>query len=234
MKRICESLAFVTALAPKSVSASTDTTSGYVDASGADEVCFILSAGALGAGKSLTATLMAAGDAEGSGAAAVGEAVTFTDAVGTEPQFTLLGVGGGEYAAVRGEVAVAKAAKETIEPGRKVFLIRQGDGGFSWFLFNQQLCPALVYGEGGATYGEPALVEGMAYGAPYTEEEFSALLKAEQVDLLLVSRVDDIFEESYAGLFTDGLAAAKAGPALYEKGEAGWTPAASLAGEVTG
>ena len=155
-------------------------------------------------------------------------------AVGTEPQFTLLGVGGGEYAAVRGEVAVAKAAKEAIEPGRKVFLIRQGDEGFSWFLFNQQLCPALVYGEGGATYGEPALVEGMAYGAPYTKEEFAALLEKEQVDLLLVSRVDDIFEESYAGLFTDGLAAAKAGPALDEKGEAGWTPAASLAGEVTG
>lgn len=155
-------------------------------------------------------------------------------AVGAEPQFTLLGVGGGEYAAVRGEVAVAKAAKETIEPGRKVFLIRQGDEGFSWFLFNQQLCPALVYGEGGATYGEPALVEGMAYGAPYTKEEFASLLEKEQVDLLLVSRVDDIFEESYAGLFTDGLAAAKAGPALYEKGEAGWTPAASLAGEVTG
>lgn len=155
-------------------------------------------------------------------------------AVGTEPQFTLLGVGGGEYAAVRGEVAVAKAAKEAIEPGRKVFLIRQGDEGFSWFLFNQQLCPALVYGEGGATYGEPALVEGMAYGAPYTKEEFAALLEKEQVDLLLVSRVDDIFEESYADLFTDGLAAAKASPALYEKGEAGWTPAASLAGEVTG
>ena len=143
-------------------------------------------------------------------------------------------MGGGEYAAVRGEVAVAKAAKEAIEPGRKVFLIRQGDEGFSWFLFNQQLCPALVYGEGGATYGEPALVEGMAYGAPYTKEEFAALLEKEQVDLLLVSRVDDIFEESYADLFTDGLAAAKAGPALYEKGEAGWTPAASLAGEVTG
>ena len=155
-------------------------------------------------------------------------------AVGTEPQFTLLGVGGGEYASVRGEVAVAKAAKEAIEAGGKVFLIRQGDEGFSWFLFNQQLCPALVYGEGGATYGEPALVEGMAYGAPYTKEEFAALLEKEQVDLLLVSRVDDIFEESYADLFTDGLAAAKAGPALYEKGEAGWTPAASLAGEVTG
>lgn len=169
-------------------------------------------------------------------AAALAAGVVFAAALamGTEPQFTLLGVGGGEYASVRGEVAVAKAAKEAIEPGRKVFLIRQGDEGFSWFLFNQQLCPALVYGEGGATYGEPALVEGMAYGAPYTKEEFAALLEKEQVDLLLVSRADDIFEESYADLFTDGLAAAKAGPALYEKGEAGWMPAASLAGEVTG
>ncbi|HJB68553.1 MAG TPA: hypothetical protein H9770_06895 [Candidatus Fournierella excrementigallinarum] len=167
-------------------------------------------------------------------ALAVGAAFAAALAAGTEPQFTLLGVGGGEYAPVRQELAVAKAAKAAIRPGQKVFLIHQGDEGFSWFLFNQQLCPALVYGEGGATYGEPALVEGMPYSAPYTEEEFSALLKAEQVDLLLVSRVNGIFEESYAALFTDGLAAAKQGPALYEKSEAGWTPAASLAGEVTG
>lgn len=155
-------------------------------------------------------------------------------AVGVEPQFTLLGVGGGEYAAVRGELAVAKAAKEAIEPGQKAFLIRQGDEGFSWFLFNQQLCPALVYGAGGATYGAPALVEGMAYSAPYTAEEFAALLEEEQVDCLVVAAIDDIFEESYAALFADGLAAAKGGPALYEKSEAGWAPAASLNGEVTG
>lgn len=165
-------------------------------------------------------------------AAALGAGAVFAAAlaVGAEPQFTLLGVSGGEYTSVRGEVAVAKAAKETIQPGQKVFLIRQGDEGFSWFLFNQQLAPALVYGEGGATYGEPALVEGMAYGAPYTAEEFAALLEKEQVDVLLVSQVDDIFEASYASLFADGLAEAKEGPTLYEKGEAGWTPA----GEVTG
>ena len=151
-------------------------------------------------------------------------------AVGAEPQFTLLGVSGGEYTAVRQELAVAKAAKTAVQPGQKVFLIRQGDEGFSWFLFNQQLAPALVYGAGGATYGEPALVEGMAYGAPYTAEEFAALLEKERVDVLLVSQVDDIFEASYASLFADGLAEAKEGPTLYEKGEAGWTPA----GEVTG
>lgn len=169
-------------------------------------------------------------------AAALAAGVVFAAAlaVGVEPQFTLLGVGGGEYAAVRGELAVAKAAKEAVPPGKKVFLIRQGDEGFSWFLFNQQLCPALVYGAGGATYGEPALVEGMAYSAPYTAEEFAALLENERVDCLVVAAIDHIFEESYAALFADGLAAAKEGPTLYEKGEAGWTPAASLAGEVTG
>lgn len=167
-------------------------------------------------------------------ALAVGAVFAAALAAGVEPQFTLLGAGGGEWAAVRSEVAVAKAAKEAVGPEEKVFLIRQGDQGFSWFLFNQQLCPALVYGEGGATFGEPALVEGMAYGAPYTAAELAAMLDKEQVDCLLVAAIDDIFEESYAGLFADGLAAAKEGPTLYEKGEGGWTPAVSLAGEVTG
>lgn len=60
------------------------------------------------------------------------------------------------------------------------------------------------------------------------------MLDKEQVDCLLVAAIDDIFEQSYAGLFADGLAAAKEGPTLYEKGEGGWTPAVSLAGEVTG
>lgn len=90
MERICEHLAFVTILAPQSVAASTDTTSGYVDVSGADEAAFLLSTAALGAGKGVTVTLLAASDAEGSDAAAVGEAVTLTDAVGTEPQTAVI------------------------------------------------------------------------------------------------------------------------------------------------
>ena len=86
MRRIVEALDIQTAMAPASVSASTDTTSGYVDASGAEEIDFIISTAALGAGKALTVTLMGANDGEGDGAAAIGDAVTFTDAVGTEPQ----------------------------------------------------------------------------------------------------------------------------------------------------
>ena len=86
MERICEHLAFVTILAPKSVAASTDTTSGYVDVSGADEAAFLLSTAALGAGKGVTATLLTATDASGSNAEEVGEALEFTDAAGTEAQ----------------------------------------------------------------------------------------------------------------------------------------------------
>lgn len=86
MERIVETLAIKTVLAPQSVSASTDTTTGYVDASGADEVDIIISTAALGAGKGVTATLLTATDASGSNAEEVGEALEFTDAAGTEAQ----------------------------------------------------------------------------------------------------------------------------------------------------
>ena len=62
MKRIFEKLAFANVFAPQSVEASTEKTTGYVDASGTEEVAFLISAAALGKGKSLTVTLM--GDAQ--------------------------------------------------------------------------------------------------------------------------------------------------------------------------
>ena len=54
MKRIFEKLAFANVFAPQSVEASTEKTTGYVDASGTEEVAFLISAAALGKGKSLT------------------------------------------------------------------------------------------------------------------------------------------------------------------------------------
>ena len=56
MKRIFEKLAFANVFAPQSVEASTEKTTGYVDASGTEEVAFLISAAALGKGKSLTVT----------------------------------------------------------------------------------------------------------------------------------------------------------------------------------
>ena len=48
MKRIFEKLAFANVFAPQSVAASTEKTTGYVDASGTEEVAFLISAAALG------------------------------------------------------------------------------------------------------------------------------------------------------------------------------------------
>lgn len=104
MKRINEELVFSPVLAPQSVNASTETTSGYVDASGADEIAFVVSCAALGAGKSLTVTLVAAGDDEGTDAEELGEAV-FTDAVGTEPQTAVISY---QVSALHGRYAAVK------------------------------------------------------------------------------------------------------------------------------
>lgn len=127
MKRICEALAFQTVLAPASVSASTETTSSYVDVSGADEVEFVVSAAPLGAGKSLTVKLVTASDSGGSGAEEIGEA-TFTDAEGTAPQAAVVSYKvspeHGRYAAVKFQhdgaaaviCSVAAAARQIYRP----------------------------------------------------------------------------------------------------------------------
>lgn len=104
MKRMNEALAFQNILAPQSVSASTDTTSAYVDVSGVDEVVFLLSAAALGAGKSLTVSLMAGSDSAGSDAQEIGKAV-FTDSVGTEPQVAVVSY---RVSALRGRYVAVK------------------------------------------------------------------------------------------------------------------------------
>lgn len=163
-----------------------------------------------------------------------GAAFALVFAVQTEPQFTIPGVSEGEYAAVRAERAVANAAAQQISSGERVFLIRQGDEGFYWFLYNQTLRPLdLVYGEGGATYGDPALTDAGddPYFAPYTAEEFAAMVDEEDITWLLVARVDETFTASYGDLFTDDLAAAQQGPALYRVTAEGYAPAGALTGE---
>lgn len=169
------------------------------------------------------------------GALVTGAGLALVFGVQAEPQFTLLGVQDGEFAAVRAERSVAEAAAASIQPGERVFLIRQGDEGFYWFLYNQTLRPLdLVYGEGGATYGDPALTgeETDAYFAPYTAAEFSVMLEEEEVTWLLVAKADEGFVDSYHTLFTDDLAAAESGPVLYKVTPEGFVPAVSLAKEA--
>ena len=56
-------------------------------------------------------------------------------------------------------------------------------------------------------------VEGY-YFHPYTEAAFAALVESTGCEYLYLDKVDDLFRESYGGLFSDGLAAAEQGETL--------------------
>ena len=90
MRRILEQLAFANVFAPQSVTNGEDKTTSFVDASGATEVLFALSTAALGANKTVTVTLMGSAESNGGSPEAIGEAVVFTDKVGTAPQTVLV------------------------------------------------------------------------------------------------------------------------------------------------
>lgn len=90
MKRIFEELAFANVFAPQSVAASTDKTTSFVDTSGAGEVAFLVSTAALGKSKTLTVTLMGSDQDSGGSAKEIGQAVVFTDSVGTAPQMAVV------------------------------------------------------------------------------------------------------------------------------------------------
>lgn len=168
-------------------------------------------------------------------ALAAGLAFALPVLVLVEPQYTVLGASRGEYAAVRAEKAVAAQAMQYLEPDDRVFLIYQGDTGAYWFMYAEALLPyQLVYGAGGGTYGTPSLGAGIDYFQSYSWEDFSVLIQREKVDYLLVVRSDNVFAQSYSRLFTDGLAAAQAGPVLYRVTDAGYTPAWQLTGEEAG
>ncbi len=89
MIRIPEELNFIPVFAPQSVAAATDKTTAWVDAAEVGEIDFQLACAPLGAGKSLTVTLLAADNASGTDARELGK-TTFTDAVGTAAQVAVV------------------------------------------------------------------------------------------------------------------------------------------------
>lgn len=132
MKRIFEELAIANVFAPQSVEASTDKTTSFVDASGAKEIIFLISAGALGAGKALTVTLMASEDSKGSGATAVGDTTVFTDSVGTDPQIAVISYKvspeHGRYVGVKFQHNAAAAVMCGVTAAAKSMYLPAGNG----------------------------------------------------------------------------------------------------------
>lgn len=143
------------------------------------------------------------------------------------PQFTVLGYPEPYFEQQKQSAAVADAVIASVPENARVFYVYQGDNGEHWFAQSYNLLPVLLdssgtvdeekgwSGGGGGTFGLPELANGDLYYHAYTVEQLSSYLAESGCTHMLVEQSDDIFAESYGELFSDGLAAAEDGPALY-------------------
>ena len=128
---------------------------------------------------------------------------------------------------MRQSADLAQAVVDTVERDARVFYVYQGDNGEHWFGQSYNLLPVLLdpsgvvdeergwSGGSGGTFGLAELANGDPYYHPYTAAQLSDYLEHSGCDYMLIEQCDEIFAESYAGMFTDALAAAQQGAALY-------------------
>ena len=163
------------------------------------------------------------------------------------PQLSVLGFADSEFTDRRAARAEAEQVCSYLSPDDRVFYVGQGDNGEGWFSAVFDFYPILVdysgivttdpdTGEtkmigGGGELGLPELqpAEGVknTYYHAFTAEELDSIVRGNGCTVLYIQTLDDIFVESYADLFTDGLAAARSGETLlYRVTDAGFAPMA--------
>lgn len=149
------------------------------------------------------------------------------------PQFGVFGFSDAVFADQHIQQARADAVAAAVPPNSRIFLVSQGDNGLDWFEYSLDLLPLILdysgnmeQGGGGGTFGIEALRPGpedpirSTYYHPYTPQQFQQAVQESGCRYLFVDKVDEIFEESYAHLFTDGLHAALSGETLLYQVEA--------------
>ncbi|MGN0974488.1 MAG: hypothetical protein ACI4OL_00695 [Gemmiger sp.] len=154
------------------------------------------------------------------------------------PQLSVLGFSDSAFADRRHQQQCAAQVKEYLTEDDRIFYVYQGDNGLKWFSATYDFYPTVVDKSGddtyncGGTFGLPELwpaEEGDRnyYYRPFTVEGFDAAVRDSGCTVLYLDAVDDIFVQSYAGLFTDGLAAALSGETvLYRVTDEGFAPVA--------
>mgnify|MGYP005804974011 FL=1 len=151
------------------------------------------------------------------------------------PQLTVLGFSDSEFADRQLQIAEAGEVSQYLTEEDRVFFVSQGDDGMDWFAAVFDFYPIIVdysgasENGGGGTFGLPELcpetgVENRYYH-PYTVAAFARVVEESGCSYLYLQRIDDIFVQSYASLFTDSLQAAQNGKTvLYKVTEAGFAP----------
>lgn len=153
------------------------------------------------------------------------------------PQLTVLGFSDSEFTDRRTQRAEAQEVIRYLSDDDRVFFVSQGDDGMDWFAAVFDFYPIIVdysgveNNGGGGTFGLAELcpedgVENRYYH-PYTLEDFDAAVRDSGCNYVYIQRLDDIFVQSYATLFADGLQAAQKGQTvLYEVTPEGFAPVA--------
>ena len=154
------------------------------------------------------------------------------------PQLSVLGFSDSEFADRKAERAEAQLVCSYLQPDDRVFYVSQGDNGEGWFSAVFDFYPILVdysgvestMEGGGGTFGLEELKpteEGpkQYYYHPYTAERLAQTIRDNGCTVIYLQQIDDIFVQSYAELFTDGLAAAQNGETLlYRVTDGGFVP----------
>ncbi len=162
------------------------------------------------------------------------------------PQFTILGYPEPYFNEMKQSEQNAQAVTQAVPRNSRIFYVYQGDNGEHWFRQSYNLLPLLTDPSGsvdeqkgwsggmGGTFGLAELANGDLYYHPYTPQQLSSYLIESKCDYLYIEQLDEIFEQSYAELFEDGLKNAQNKPVLYQinqKGDSAWMTLVEL--EVT-
>lgn len=154
------------------------------------------------------------------------------------PQLSVLGFADSEFADRKAIRAEAELVCSYLTEEDRVFFVSQGDNGEAWFSAVFDFYPILVDYSGitsemiggGGELGLPELKpqeEGPKnyYYHGFTAEELDSIVRGNGCTVLYLQTIDDIFVESYADLFTDGLEAALSGETLlYRVTDDGFAP----------
>ncbi len=154
------------------------------------------------------------------------------------PQLSVLGFADSEFADRRTIRAEAELVSSYLTQEDRVFFVSQGDNGERWFSAVFDFYPILVDYSGivsemiggGGELGLPELQpqeEGPKnyYYHGFTARELDDIVRGNGCTVLYLQAIDEIFVQSYADLFTDGLEAARNGETLlYRVTEEGFAP----------
>ncbi len=116
-----------------------------------------------------------------------------------------------------------------------IFFVSTDDNGYKYFNYSHHLLPVqLDYSFGGGPLSSDEVIVGWAYYHLLTYGELESYLVRKSCDYIFLETFDELFENSYKDLFTDGLAAAHDGCRLYVRVQAAprlqYAPAAEQSG----